>query len=392
MGNAYAGAAVAAEDASTAYANPAGMTYLDNAQIVNVAHFILGNGRFSNNGSINASARPLGNTSSDISENKFLYNLYYANKLNNRFSVGLSINSPFGSNVEYDKKWLGRFQSVKSKLKTVNINPAIAYKLNDAVSIGFGLSAMWAQTQSENAINLGVAESTISTKSKDWGFGYNLGAIINVSQNTRIGLAYRSKVNQILSGKLSSPFTALDANPYQTLNTDIEIATVLPDSLTINGLYQANNKLTLLAGVTWTGWAQVKQFKAVRTNGSNSSIDLKPQNWDNTLRYSLGASYQLNDRFKLRTGFAYDEEVSSLANRSVATPGNDRLWLSLGASFKYSQTVQFDVGYAHLFIRDARIDNDQTKLTSRSPLNNGRVTGAYDLSADLLSMQMVVNF
>lgn len=107
------------------------------------------------------------------------------------------------------------------------------------------------------------------------------------------------------------------------------------------------------------------------------------------MRYSVGVNYHYNDVIKLRAGLAYDEEAIKDEFRTPRIPGNDRKWLSLGASYKMSPTSTFDIGYAHLFISDVKIDDDQTGAT---PLGNGRVRGEYKGSVDILSLQYTHNF
>jgi long-chain fatty acid transport protein len=395
LGNAYAGASAVAEDASTIFFNPAGMTYLEGRQIVGALHLIKTNGDFDNRNSQPAGSRPFGNEGGEIGSLAAIPNFYYKQDISDQLKVGLGIGTPFGLKTEYDKNWSGRFQAIKSELKTVNINPSLAWKLNDQWSLGFGVSAMWAQAELTSAVNLGAAESSINNKGKDWGFGYNLGAIYQVTPDTRLGLAFRSKVEQHLKGDARSPFTGLNGIPGRTLNTDITADLTLPETLSFSSFSRLDDRWDLLADVTWTRWSQFKSLSIVRDNGTNSIIGTTQEHWNNTLRYSIGANYRYTDRLKLRTGVAYDEEAIDNNHRTPRIPGNDRIWLSFGASWQYSPQTTFDVGYAHLFIKDARIHDDQRIVFDSlgNPLpSRGVVDGKYDGSADILSMQFTYQF
>jgi long-chain fatty acid transport protein len=110
------------------------------------------------------------------------------------------------------------------------------------------------------------------------------------------------------------------------------------------------------------------------------------ENWENTMRYSVGVNYLYSEKIKLRGGLAYDEEAIKDEFRTVRIPGNDRKWVSLGASYQMNPTSRFDVGYVHLFISDASIDDNQIAR------NNGRVRGEYEGSVDILSLQYTHNF
>lgn len=388
LGNAYAGAAAVAEDASTIFFNPAGMTYLEGSQIVGALHLIRTTGDFDNRNSQPAGVQPLGNEGGDFGSLASIPNFYYKQDINDQLKVGIGIGTPFGLKTDYDKNWLGRFQALKSELKTVNINPSLAWRLSEQWSFGFGISAMWAQAELTSAVNLGAIESTINNKGKDWGFGYNLGAIYQITPDTRLGLAYRSKVEQHLKGDARSPFTALNGVPGSTLNTDITADLTLPETLSLSSFSRLDDHWDLLADITWTRWSQFQTLSILRDNGSNTLIGSTQEHWNNTLRYSVGLNYRYSDSIKLRTGVAYDQEAIDNDRRTSRIPGNDRLWLSFGASWQYSPQTRLDAGYAHLFIKEASIYDDQ-----RTPVpSKGLIDGKYDGSADILSLQFTHQF
>lgn len=388
LGNAYAGAAAVAEDASTIFFNPAGMTYLEGTQIVGALHLIRTTGDFDDRNSQRAGIRPLGNEGGDFGGLAAIPNVYYKQDINEQLKFGIGIGTPFGLKTDYDKNWLGRFQALKSELKTVNINPSLAWKLNDQWSFGFGVSAMWAQAELTSAVNLGAAESSVNNKGKDWGFGYNLGAIYQVTPDTRLGLSFRSKVEQHLKGDARSPFKTFNAVPGSTLNTDITADLTLPETLSLSNFSRLDERWDLLADVTWTRWSQFKTLTVVRDNGSNTILGSTQEHWNNTLRYSLGLNYRYSDTIKLRTGVAYDEEAIDNNHRTSRIPGNDRVWLSFGASWQYSPQTRFDAGYAHLFIKEATIYDDQRTSTP----SKGLIDGKYNGSADILSLQFTHQF
>ena len=144
MGNAYAGAAASAEDATTVYFNPAGMVYLPQSQLVVGAHAIRPSGHFNNEGSVSALGRPGTGEGGDLGSWAVVPNLYYSHVVTPDIRIGIAVNAPFGLKTEYDKDWIGRFQAMKSELKTYNINPAVAFRVNDRLSLGLGVSVMYA--------------------------------------------------------------------------------------------------------------------------------------------------------------------------------------------------------------------------------------------------------
>ena len=396
MGNAYAGGSAIAEDASTIFFNPAGMTYIQGTQAVGAIHLVKPNAEFNNEGSSPATGiggRPLGSEGGNAGDLAFVPNMYFKTEINDNIDFGIGVNAPFGLKTEYDKDWLGRFQGIKSELKTININPALAFKVNDQLSLGFGVSAMYIKAELTNAVNFGAfGEGSAKVKGDDWGFGFNLGAIYQATQDTRFGIAYRSKVEQHLDGDvkfkrpagLPAPFVAA------TANGDVKADVSLPGNLSISAFSRLNDTWDLMADVTWTRWSQFERLAVYRNNGT--ILTQTEENWDNTMRYSIGANYHYNDAIILRAGLAYDEEAISDRFRTVRIPGNDRKWLSLGAGWQATPSTKLDVGYAHLFVSNTDIDDNQSVAIAPSPFSKGRVRGDYDASVDILSMQVTHNF
>lgn len=374
MGNAYAGVAAIAEDASTIFFNPAGMTYINGTQAVGALHLIKPNAEFKNRGTLGV----MGDEGPNAGDLAFVPNFYFMTELTPSIKAGIGVNVPFGLKTEYDDQWLGRFHAVKSELKTININPSIAFKVNDQLSLGFGVSAMKAEAELTRQVFTGGPEPEVRIKGDDWGFGFNLGAIYQATADTRVGVAYRSKVKQELDGK--AKFEA----PLAGLNSDVTAKVDLPESFSASVFSRLNSKWDLMADVTWTRWSRFQELRILRNNGT--TLTVTPENWENTMRYSIGINYHYSDTIKLRAGLAYDEEPISDEFRTARIPGNDRKWVSLGAGWKVTPVSTLDIGYSHLFVSDAKIDDNQ--LAS----GNGRLTGGFEGSADILSLQYTHQF
>lgn len=386
MGNAFAGAAAEAEDASTIYFNPAGMSYLPDSQLVVAGHILKTSGDFSNNGSVAGAGKPLNGEGGDFGDWALLPNLYYSHAVTPNIRLGLGISAPFGLKTEYDDNWLGRFQAIKSEIKTVNINPSLSIKVNDSLSLGMGVSAMRTSATLTRAVNFGLAgEGYARIKGDDWGYGFNLGAIFQATPDTRIGLAYRSKVRQELDGsvKFRRPAAVpVAAAPDSGITADV----TLPENASLSLFSKINDQWDLMGDVTWTHWSRLKELRILRDSGA--LLSLTPENWENTLRYSLGANYRYSDNLKLRAGIAYDQEAIRDQYRTARIPGNDRTWLSLGAQYKVSTSGVVDVGYSHLFLKDAPINI----VDSAAVAANGRIKGEYEGDVNILSVQYTHNF
>ena len=240
---------------------------------------------------------------------------------------------------------------------------------------------MYADAKLTRTVNLGGNEGFVDIKGDDWGYGVNFGAIFQATEDTRFGLAYRSHVKHTLQG--DAQFTGAP------LNGTISASLDLPETLSASVFSRLNEQWDVMADATWTGWDRFQELRIVRTSGA--LLSLTPEKWQNTMRYSVGATYHVSPLLKLRTGLAFDQDPTQDQYRTARIPGNDRTWLSLGANYKLSDVSMLDIGYTHLFIKDASINDNQ--LTNNQPnTGNGHLVGNYTNSVDILSAQYTYSY
>jgi long-chain fatty acid transport protein len=389
LGNAYAGAAAVAEDASTIFFNPAGMSLIDRPQLVVAGHVIAVSADFSGTGS-----RPLalgGGTFSgtaDAGESAFVPNLYFAMPINERMHFGVGLNVPFGLTTDYDDNWVGRFQGIKSELMTVNINPSISYMLSDTVSIGAGINYQRADVELTNASVTGAGEGRTKLEADDDAWGWNVGVLFQAGPATKVGVAYRSVMDYSLEGDA----TTIAAGAIQPAGTFAAKAdATFPDMVSLSLAHALSDRLELLADATFTRWSELEAVRVI--DGTGTTRDVLDFDFNDTWRYSVGANYKWNDQWTLKAGVAYDQTpVKNAQTRTVRLPDNDRTWVALGAQAKVGQAGRVDVGYAHLFIKDADIDHQRSQLGVPAGLGDSRVTGKFEGSVDIFSIQYTHNF
>ena len=368
LGNAYAGAAAVAADASTVYFNPAGMTLLADRQVVLAGHLVKLKAEFS--GSVTPAVG--GGTGGDAGGLAFLPNAYYAQRITPDLHVGVGLNAPFGLKTEYDADWMGRYQAIESEVKTVNINPSIAYRLSETVSLGAGINLQRIEATLTNRIPV-LGQPLVKIEGDDTGWGYNLGVLWQMMPATRVGLAYRSEIDYTLEG------TSSTSDPVAPmLNGPVTAEVTLPDSASLSVLHRLGPRWDLLADVTWTGWSDFDDLP-IRGTVNKTTVE----NWDDILRYSLGVTWRQSERLSLRAGVAYDEAPVSDAYRTPRIPDGARTWLAFGGQWRVSAASIVDFGYAHLFVNDPGLSNSDNGTT---------LTGEYDSAVDILSAQLTVNF
>src|SRR5688572_22960506 len=197
-GNAFAGGAAVADDASVVWSNPAGMALLPpGKQLTGALHVLKPSFKFRNEGSTGVYAAPGTGDGGDGGDWAFVPNGFFTMELNPRVRLGVALNAPFGLKTEYDSGWRGQLTALTSEIKTVNINPALSYKVSDTVSIGGGINIQWIEAELSNfAGGAGVA----TLKADDIGYGFNLGIMFSAGPATRIGAHYRSRIKYEVEG------------------------------------------------------------------------------------------------------------------------------------------------------------------------------------------------
>ncbi|TMH30794.1 MAG: transporter [Betaproteobacteria bacterium] len=382
LGNSYAGAAAVSEDATTVWWNPAGMAWLPAGKhIAGAAAFIDPSTKFSNGGSVAAPGHALGGTGGDAGNSALLPSVFFAMDIGRNWNFGFVINVPFGLKTEYDPTWLGRFQGIKAEVKTVNFNPSVSYRLNDALSIGGGVSYMRGEIDLVSAVNLGLAEAQNHTNVDGDAWGFNLGLQAKLGPQTRFGVHYRSSVDFKLDGD-----TSFSAPAPSVLNSNVKLDVKTPDNLAFSGAHRLNDQLELLGDITWWHWSKINQLPLVRTDGpfSGQTLDTLVLDFKNTWRLSAGANYKLSGPLTLKVGAAYDQSpIRSAETRTVRLPDNDRYWLSAGLRYAVSKSGVLDFGYAFVKVKDADINNDQSTLVP----SRGIVRGTYEGKVHVFGIQ-----
>ena len=426
LGNAYAGQAAAAEDASTIFFNPAGMTRLPGRNFVVAGHLIQPSATFNNSATTPAvstitGAGPyaLNGNGGDGGDLAIIPSAYLSWQLGPQLFAGVGVSVPFGLKTEYDANWMGRFHALKSELKTINVNPSIAYKVNDMVALGAGLNWQRVEAELTKAVNYsfvasaggipGVANNTEGSNTiegDDSTWGFNLGMLLTPSPATNIGLSYRSAMSYKLSGTVAyfgrTPFLnsvlggAFGAGVAAAAGAQIGDGAVtadlkLPASFSAAFKHQLNAQWDVLADATWTQWSSLKSLDIVRSSGV--LLESTPFDYRDVWRVGLGANYRPNAVWTLRAGVAYDQTPTSDTYRTPRIPDQDRTWLAIGGQYKVSKNSAIDFGYAHLFVDSASIAlTGPPALSAAAAAGRGKLIGNFDNQVDILSIQFSHSF
>jgi long-chain fatty acid transport protein len=393
-GLAYAGSGASADDASALFFNPANLSLMKSTQFAIAGHAINLQTDFQDNGSTlpagGLGALPIGDTQDDAGDLVGLPNLYLAVPVGARLAFGLGVNVPFGLVTEYDDPWIGRFQGIRSELETVNVNPAVSIKITENFAFGAGFNYQYATAELSNAVILGPAtEGRALVDVEDEAYGWNAGALVTLPTTTRVGLSYRSKLNYTLEG--DTTVTTLGGVPVAAASGPTNVDITFPDSGLLSLVHPLNEGSDIRLDVQWTNWDQVDTISAV--NPANGlPRDILQFQFEDSWRAALGVSAKQSEQWTLRGGIAWDQSPVKSDVRTVRLPDSDRWWVSIGARWQPIKPLSVDVGYAHLFVKDASVNIARAQLGSPAPLVTSTVIGDYDSSVDLLSLQLNWSF
>lgn len=385
LGLAYSGMAAAVQDASTVFWNPAGQALLPGVQGAFSINYIAPSMKYTDGPSpppAVSNVNPLAGNDGNAGEDALVPALYASWMINPQWSVGLGINAPFGLTTDWGSPWQGQFHALKSEIETLNINPTVAFKLNNAIQLGAGIGYQRLKatlTQAANAAGSAIAQ----VEGEDWAWGWNVGALFALGPDTRIGLTYRSTMKYDISADLTFNTPALAA-AQGTVSANIK----LPDTFSAAVSHQLNPKIRLLADWTWTGWDTIQNLTLVRTSGPLAGTNLSNTalNFKTSWRVGGGIEYEVSQPVLLRAGIAYDTSPVQDQFRTPRLPDNDRTWLSIGARIKPSPNWWFDLGYTYIWVHDA-----PSQLTPNT-LPNGNLVGTYKANINIVGAQASFKF
>lgn len=372
VGLAAAGYAARAQDASTVFTNPAGMSRLDKSQVLVGAQALYGKMEFSPNSSTNVTGLDGGNAVGWAPGGS----LFVVQKINQDWSIGFGALSYFGLSENYGDSWVGRYYVQKASLIGMTLTPAVSYRVNDWLSLGVGLNAMRANVDSEIGIN-GVLDSRPDGKLKysdrEWGYGVNAGVLVEPQKGTRFGLTWLSEVKLDFSavpqfdglGPLLSAVLAnrgLSTNPLDTTIT-------VPQMVMFSGYHELNREWAIMGNIGWQQWSHFG-YVDVQINTNNPQSLTVNNDYNDTWHVALGAQYRPTQVWTFSGGVAYDSSAVDDNKRSVTIPMGEAWRFALGA--QYAFTPNLTLGAAYEFVWMGNMSVDQNRGIA------GHVAGDYD--------------
>jgi long-chain fatty acid transport protein len=335
-------------------------------------------------------------TSTDIGRDGFAPSSFVTCQLSQQLYVGLGLNAPFGLLTKPDNSvWAGSPIAITSRVFSVDINPTLAYRLTPELTIGVGAQIEYFKLRLTHGSFDGLV-GTRAFEATDWGVGATVGVIWQPGPATSIGLGYRSAVGVDVNGSYVRSAGLLTP----PVSADATAGVTLPDELTLSARQIIGPRLAIMGTVEWQNWSRLQNVAAVGSGcGPTGACEVLNLNYRDGWFYSLGAEYAYSPTVLLRAGIGYETSPIQDHTRDILIPDSNRVFVSAGASYKYSEQISFDFGYSHLFFQDApfciaspALNGGTSHCNAGTPAGAVLLRGSADNSADLVAVGLRYKF
>ena len=378
VGLASAGYTARAQDAATVFTNPAGMTRLDGDQLVLSGQMLYGSVGF-DPASGTTPALGTGDGGNPI---EWLPGggLFYSHSISPDVKIGIAVTGNFGSVVEYDSGWVGRYRAQESTLIGYSILPSVAWRVNDKFSVGASLNAMYGTFENTVAVNNIIGpDGSLKLDDTDWALGANLGLLYETSPTTRFGLTYTSPVDLDFRSAAQwsglAPAISLLRNSQGLLNANVDLGVTVPQGLNAGFYHETGPQWAVLGSVGWQQWSKFGEVEVgVDTNnpvGLTTALD-----FDDTWHFALGTQYKLSDAWLLNAGVAYDSGFQDKNSVALVLPVNAAWRFGFGGQQRISERFSWGASFEYIYGGDL-----ETNITGSVPVaigGRGNVVGTYN--------------
>ncbi len=373
VGTAAAGFAARAQDASTVFTNPAGMSRLDKSQVLGSLQALYGDVKFSPDSVMTLSGDDGGNAIGWMPGGS----AFIVHKLNQDLSVGFGVLSYFGLAEDYGEHWVGRYYVQKSTLMGLTLTPAVSYRVNNWLYFGAGLNMMYGYLDTETAINNVIEtlpDGQLKYDDREWGYGGNFGVLVEPKPGTRFGLTYLTEVKLDFGAKPEfsglGPGLELTLRNLGLLTSSMDLEMTVPQMVMFSAYHELNSKWAIMGNLGWQDWSRFGKVD-VGVNSSNPTSLTVDSDYNDTWHAALGVQYRHSPEWTFTGGIAYDSSAVDDEKRSVTVPMGEVWAFALGAQYAINPNLTLGAAYELAWLGDMSVDQ------RRGPLA-GRVAGEYN--------------
>jgi long-chain fatty acid transport protein len=357
LGRAFSGEGAVADNASVLARNPAAMTLFETAQFSGALSIV--------DPEVNVTlvdGGPGEQSAKDVAPMQIVPAAYFISPIDENWAWGFGMFTNYGVATDYPDDFYVGDVAGDTALISVNLNPNIAYRINEQFSIGAGLNLVYAEAELNRHIGGALPVSgnpqdkLISMTGETFGFGWNIGALYELDENNRFGFGYRSEVELDFDDGTFTDHTG-SVLGYKG-SVDGRLTVDLPDIIELSAFHQLNDDVAIHYGWQMTRWSSFTELKATDPNNDSVEYFKKEEDYSDNQRWSFGLTYQYNNDLTLRGGLAFDEQAGKA---TLSIPDSDRFWYSAGLTYAIQDNLTFDFGFALVVSDDGKFtESDQT--------------------------------
>ena len=351
LGLAGAGWAARAQDASTLFTNPAGMSQLDGSQIQTGIQALWGEVQFGTDAGTSPQLADDGSGGNGLGSMP-MATFFYSHELSDQWSLGFGMFSYFGAALDYDNTWAGRYYVQDDAMLGLSFMPAVSYQVNEWLSVGAGLNAMYGLMSIKKAVHtLTADDGRMELQDSTWGFGADIGLMFTPREGTRIGITYLSQVDLDFSdtpefsnlGRLGG---ALLASP-----SALDLGVTVPQTVTVSIYHELNSKWALLGNVGWQDWSEFGKLE-VGVDSANPKSFTQDVAYQDTWNAALGVQYRASEEWMFSAGYAYDSSAVEDADRTVGNPMGATHRFGIGSQWMLNECTTLGAAYEYVWMGD----------------------------------------
>lgn len=351
LGLAGAGWAARAQDASTVFTNPAGLSQLEGSQIQTGIQMLWGEVQF---GTDAGTSPQLANDGSGRNALGTMpaASFFYSHEMSDQWSLGVGMFSYFGTALDYDNTWAGRYYVQDDAMLGLSFMPALSYQANEWLSVGAGLNAMYGLMSIKKAVHtLTPDDGRMELQDSTWGFGADIGLMFTPREGTRIGITYLSQVALDYSdtpefSNLGGLGGALLANPAA-----LDLGVTVPQTVTLSVYHELDSKWALLGNLGWQDWSEFGKLD-VGVDSANPTSFTQDVSYQDTWNAALGVQYRASEEWRFSAGYAYDSSAVKDEDRTVGNPMGSTQRFGIGTQWQMNDCTTLGAAYEYVWMGD----------------------------------------
>lgn len=394
LGNAFSGGAASANDASTAYYNPAGLVRVKRELATNISAISVNSS--SDSSATTVGGAPVDGSDPDAQNVDYLPTIYFASPIGKESAMGFFVNAPYATGAEVGDDTNARYQATESNITGIDLGVSFATRLNKNLSVGASVIAQYMEAYTAVAVNtpaacagaamdlgftsmldigtfcatnFNVDVTKLGSSEQDGSFemegdsidyGFDVGILYEISPRARFGMNYKSAIKHTLEGDATATFTAETQAFIPTTKADGEADLTTPEVLNMSYFHQLG-RLSLQGDFSWSRWSRFDQLEVKSDNATIQSLAAEPQqyNWTESYRIAFGGDYKLNNVLTLRSGFAFDQTPIDDDDTKVDFAFDDYKALSFGLSYAMGAGATLDLAMQHTLTQERSIDQNE---------------------------------